>query len=586
MNSSKNKWYSYLYVKDSNLLLLAIIIQLIIASVLGFFTPRMISQLYEAFNSQTQIKASMLALAGIFIGEYLNTAAYQFFINLYVRKLIFQVRSYSYSRWILSYEAVGEDSSHQYPLGEVLARLINDTEALMELITTGSFRILIDFSFIISCLISFMSLNTTAGAFLAGAELLAAICLVYASRSMGKVFMEVRKSLGSLSRVMADLIAGVRSTFYTPHHHYALRRATIAADDFLTKQLKSNIWDAGYYSIAESLFPVMLALLVMVFPYTQITEIAILAAIIDLIQRSISPIKEVASKISSMQRAKTGLTRIMEFNSHLLAGPMSEKSNKFTEIQLKSFSFELGRFSYPARGEEKAFGLADIKFQAKAGELVGIVGLSGSGKSTLLKILSSDIVATTAKVELKALDGKHFTFRGGKLDDLSEYKRQVSIVTQDSHVFSESLAFNITMGVIDDINDLQNFWQHVQKDIPYLRRWGVSLETMISPSDLSLGQKQLISALRSCYLRKPIVLFDEISSALDSELEAALRKMVLVIQEKSLTFIVAHRLETIINADQILLMQHGRLVANGTHQELFGQQKLYQSFIAELQDHL
>ena len=105
---------------------------------------------------------------------------------------------------------------------------------------------------------------------------------------------------------------------------------------------------------------------------------------------------------------------------------------------------------------------------------------------------------------------------------------------------------------------------------------------IVRPNDLSMGQKQLISALRSCYLKKPIVLFDEISSGLDSELEEALRKLVLLIQKNSLTVIVAHRVETIVNAGQILVMKDGKLDGVGTHSELLNENATYQEFISQV----
>ena len=111
---------------------------------------------------------------------------------------------------------------------------------------------------------------------------------------------------------------------------------------------------------------------------------------------------------------------------------------------------------------------------------------------------------------------------------------------------------------------------------------GLSAYEKINPSKLSLGQKQLLAGVRACYLKKNIVFFDEISSALDSELEYALRKCILLIQEYSLTIIVAHRVETIIGADNILVMEKGRVVDSGNHSELLYKSKVYQEFIQEL----
>src|SRR5690606_36143406 len=94
--------------------------------------------------------------------------------------------------------------------------------------------------------------------------------------------------------------------------------------------------------------------------------------------------------------------------------------------------------------------------------------------------------------------------------------------------------------------------------------------------------RQLLAAVRACYLKKTVVLLDEISSALDSELEEALRQVVQLIQSQCLTFIVAHRLETVVNANRILVMQDGRLVESGVHSELLAHGKVYREFVSEL----
>jgi ATP-binding cassette subfamily B protein len=402
---------------------------------------------------------------------------------------------------------------------------------------------------------------------------------------MGVVYMAVRKSMGHMSRVVANITSGFRFTYYTPNRNYASNKSYDVFEDFLKKQLKANVWDAGYFAIAESLFPLLLVILVLIFPYSNITEMAVLGAIIDLIQRSISPIKEVASKISSIQRAKTGLIRIQEFNIDIQNLPTVKFDDNFKSIQMKTLEVNINYFSYPEnRNEikESNFSLDNIHFKAGAGELIGIVGLSGSGKSTLLKILSTDILAKDSLIKLIGNNNEEINFSLGHVDNIDSYKRQVSIVSQDSHVFSETLQFNITMSNKFESTEFEKFWNNVVIEIPYLSHWGITPTSLINPKDLSLGQKQLLSALRSCFLTKPIVLFDEISSGLDSELEEALRKLVLLIQKKSLTIIVAHRIETIVNANQIIVMDKGQIESIGKHKELESNSATYQEFISQL----
>jgi ATP-binding cassette subfamily B protein len=585
VNTSINSWFDYLYLKDQRKLFILIITSLLAAAFLGYLTPKLISNLYASYNDDSMFYPALKNIGILIVGEYFVQVTYQLSLSRYIQHLIQSIRLRSYSKWIRSYESVGAGKfgDNKYPLGEVLSRILSDTEAIIELVSSGSLKIFIDLTYIVSCLISFISLNTTSGITIILAEVLACILLVLGSKKMAQVYLAVRKSMGRMSRVVANITAGFRFTYFTPNKLYASNRSYAAFEDYLKKQLKANVWDAGYFAIAESLFPLMLVVLVLVFPYSNIVEMAILAAIIDLIQRSISPIKEFASKISSIQRAKSGLIRIVEFNKDIDKLPTVSFDDPQSTFNLDKITVNVETFQYPQVKEQSrsSFGLENISFEATAGELVGIVGMSGSGKSTLLKILSTDILADNSLITLSKNSGEIIEFSGKKLETLDQYKRQVSIVSQESHVFTESLEFNITMSSTLS-PEFIDFWKRVALSIPYIKKWGIEPDTIIAPKDLSLGQKQLLSALRSCFLTKPIVLFDEISSGLDSDLEEALRKLVLLIQEKSLTFIVAHRIETIIHANKIIVMSDGRVESMGRHSELLGNSATYQEFIAQL----
>ena len=583
MSSSKNNIFSYLYLKDQKVIIGLVLLSLIVSSYLGYITPELIKNLYDSYQVGGDTDRAIYLLVLLLVSEYFVTLMYQISINRYVQKLLSFIRSKSYREWMLSIESAGDGNygSHKYPMGEVLSRILTDTEAVIEMVNTGSFRIFIDFTFIISCLIGFIRLNTISGIALIIAEVLAVAALIIGSKKMAQVYLEVRKSTGVLSRMIANLAGGFRFSFYHPHENYASKTGYKSFEDFLQKQLKANVWDASYFSLAESLFPVLLALLVVVFPYSHIVEIAVIAAIVDLIQRSISPIKEAAGKISSIQRARTGIIRIEEFNQDLATLPKSDYDSNVQQIAMDKFEISLSHFEYPSRGEDTSFSLNNIHIEAHPGELVGIVGQSGCGKSTLLKILSTDIITPNAQIKLSTKDDGEICFNGKDMKSLLRYKEQVSIVSQDSHVFSSSVKFNITMSS-NAHPDFDDFWINVCEKIPYIQHWGINPEDAINPKELSLGQKQLISALRSCFLVKPVVLFDEISSGLDSELEEALRRLVLLIQKKSLTFIVAHRIETITNAQQIIVMDGGKIIARGSHNSLLSSSAQYQDFIAQL----
>ncbi len=542
--------------------------------------------LAENYSDKELFYNSLFSLGLLFVGIYVNRVVYQLTINKYVQMLMQNVRSLCYDKWLHTYDMKkGGDSKHEdYPQGEVIARIMNDTESFRELMTSGSFGIFIDVFFVISGLISFVTLNKVTGISLAICEVVASILLIWGSRYMREIFMEVRKSRAEMSRLLSNMVGGIKESFYTRHENYASKRGEIVFKDFLTKQLIANIWDAGYYSTAESLYPILLAFIVFLFPYSQITEAAIIFAIVDLIQRSIGPVKDVAAKIANIQRAYTGALRIDEFLGHLDSN-LSSKGQSFKGVsEIARVAVDVQKFEYPRKSgqdDETAFCLEGINFEALPGQLVGIVGISGCGKSTLLNIMSANIVPHAGGIYIHTKEGEKISFPGNGLEDIIHYREQVGIVSQDSHIFSDTVSFNICMSR-EIPEGLEKFWSDVVEQIPYMAQWGIGLKDKLDQKSLSMGQKQLLAAIRSCFLKKPIVLFDEISSGLDGELELALRKMVLLIQKTSLTFIVAHRLETILEADRIIVLEDGRLVNSGKHDELLSESVVYRQFLEEL----
>lgn len=551
-----------------------------ISSYLGALTPRLISDLSRNYDSDKLFHASVIALLVNFFTVYANRVIYQLAVNKYVRMLVQYARTETYGRWLSSHEL----DSDKYPQGEILSRVMSDTEAIRDLISSGSFGIFIDLCFVISCLVGFISLQKFTGLFIAGVEVLATILLIWGSQLMRDMFMRLRNAQAQVNRVTANVLGGFNQIYYTRHEKYASKKSVVAFEDFLIKQNQVNTMDALYYACAESLYPILLALVIFIFPYSHLTEVALIFAIVDLIQRSINPIKEISGKIANIQRAFTGIDRIQNFLNdipHIVAVPMDIDFNR---KPFQKMSVRIDHFEYPKRGgaenqERENFSLDDISFSGRPGALIGIVGLSGSGKSTLLNILAGNILAPTADVSLTM--GTPEASYKLHLNDLEEYRREVSIVSQDSHIFSESLIFNITLKREMPADFMEN-WNFLCENIPYLKTWGIGPEDIVVPSKLSLGQRQLLAGVRACYIKKNIVFFDEISSALDSELEFALRRLVLLIQKFSLTIIVAHRVETIVSANQILVMDKGRVIDSGTHFELITRSQVYQDFISEL----
>lgn len=584
MSTLKNSWSDFFLFSGVRLLLAIVLTCLVLSSVLGAFLPGLMTDLAANYPDNAKFEHSLYLIMVYFILVYFNRVFYQLTINKYVQKLVQQVRIDIYEKWLLAFEIQAKDKGRDsYPQGEVMARIMSDTMAIRELMTSGTFGILIDIFFVLACLISLVRINQVSGTFLAVTEVGVAILLVWGGKYMRSVFHDVRQSRGMVSQSVANVVGGLSESYFTDHGNYASKTATIQFKDFLIKQLKANIWDASYYSVAESLYPLLLALMVFIFPYSHITQAAVIFTIVDLIQRSISPIKNIAGKITNIQRAATGIQRINEFTTDLAKAPSSPRNQIYKSIDMEELIVDIPNFQYHSKTseDESPFKLKDVRFSGKTGELVGLVGLSGCGKSTVLNILAANIIPESAKVILKTKANSELSFPGESLEDIVNYRQQVSLVSQDSHIFTETLHFNITLSSEDDA-EFDKFWNWVLEKIPYLKSWGIDPSEQVTPASLSLGQNQLVCGLRACFLKRPVVLFDEISSALDSELELALREVVLLVQEQSLTIIVAHRLETILEASRIIVMDDGKIIASGTHSELISTVPQYQKFMDEM----
>jgi len=555
-NFLKNKWWSILWIRSEKKLIFFIICNFLISSIVGFFTPRVIVDFYQSLQNQEKFYDEVTFLLAILVIEYINRVFFQISTQRYIQLLVNQVRLNSFSLWLnSSFKKRKEKKVDDFPMGEVLARIMSDTDAIKEVVGSGSFGIFVDLIFVISSLISFLTFNSKAGVFVFLAEILVILALFKGSKWMATIFGEVRKITGKLARELTDITSGLKELSLTPNEHFALKRGEAISEEFLNKQLKANIWDASYYSAAESLYPILIALIMLLLPFSQIAEVAILAALIDLVQRSINPIKEVASKVSVIARAKTGIDRVQQFNNHFSEATEVRKL-ELVNSEVHKVHFTLSNFSYDA-----GFFLKNIDFELKKGEVLGIIGESGCGKSTLLKLLSGQFHTFDGLLKIDELEIDPKT-----QDGLKSYCHLVSLVSQDSHVFSDSIQFNISMG--ETQKSFEIFWDQALASIPYLHRWGIRPETQIKSKDLSLGQKQLLSGLRAFYLNRPIILLDEISSGLDSELELALRDLLNFLKKDCITIIVTHRLETILGATKLLLMEKGQVIGFGPFYEL------------------
>lgn len=291
-------------------------------------------------------------------------------------------------------------------------------------------------------------------------------------------------------------------------------------------------------------------------------------AYIILFTQVLNPAKEISRAVSTIQRGLASAERIFTI---IDTPPVIQ--NKENAVRLSAFkkaiTFENVGFRY-----EQELVLKNIDFTLSEGKTIALVGPSGGGKSTLADLVPRFYDPTFGEVKLDGINLKDY--------DIEDLRNLMGVVTQESILFNDTVFNNIAFGMTDVSEDRVIEAAKIANAHEFIAAMDGGYQANIGErgTKLSGGQRQRISIARAILKNPPILILDEATSALDSESERLVQEALTNLMTNRTTLVIAHRLSTIQHADEILVIQGGRIVQRGTHHELINQQGLYHKLSA------
>ncbi len=457
--------------------------------------------------------------------------------------------------------------------GVIISRLTNDVEAIDQLVTDGVTSLVQNSLTLIGTAIILFVLDwRLALATCAVLPLMSVATALFRTRS-AQAYGQVRERLGLVTATLAEDIAGMRVVQAFNREQPAFENFRQVAQRYREANMRTVVLNGVYFPTVDLLSTAALAIVLaygghLYFGHT--LSLGTLFAFMLYVNNFFDPVQQLSQLYNTFLSATAALDKIM--------GILDEQPQVIDRSGARDLPhiaghvrFENVRFTY-GRGDEVLHG---IDLDVPAGTTVALVGHTGAGKSTIAKLLARFYEPTHGRITIDDVD----------LNDVTQasLRRQLGVVPQEGFLFAGTVAENIAFGkpaaAPDEIvRAAQTVGAH-----EFILRLEDGYETQLGErgSRLSLGQRQLVAFARALLADPRVLILDEATSSVDIGTERRIEEALRILLADRTAFIIAHRLSTIRDADLIVVLEHGRVVEQGSHDELLAKRGLYTSLYGD-----
>ena len=454
------------------------------------------------------------------------------------------------------------------PTGEIMSRVLNDTEHMQRIFVDGLEEIITAGLTLIGIMIVLFMLNWKLALLaLVPIPLLVVGAALFTKRVHGH-YRVIRKGAAELNALLQDVLAGIRETMGFNRQPFEQERFSRKSDRCRQDTLKAMyLW--SYYSPGMMLIGSLGGAMVLWFGTAEVLQhrlsVGELVMFTSYLALFYVPINQIHSVNHMLQHALAASERVFEVLD--LVPEVRDRPDAHIPAMRLRGEVDFDRVGFHYRADAPI--LTDVSISVRAGERVALVGPSGAGKSTTLKLLMRFYDVTEGAITIDGYDIRDLP--------LAFLRSQIGLVQQEPFLFNGTVRENILYGDLLAGQDEVEAAAKVARAHDFIMALPEGYETWIGERGvkLSVGQRQRVSIARVILKDPPVVMFDEATSNIDTETEVKIREALDDLTKGRTTIIIAHRLSTIHGVDRIIVVDHGRVVEDGTHETLIDRGGVY-----------
>jgi ATP-binding cassette subfamily B protein len=463
---------------------------------------------------------------------------------------------------------------NKQPVGELIARVESDSERVKVLFSDLSITIIGNVLFFIGGFVILFILQWQITIYILPAIILCGIGYWFLFKYLNKFFRLIRERYAIITAKITDYVQGIQMIQALNQETKALQDVEKASLDKKKVEVHTQIIEYGSQSIFSFMINVVFIIIVILISAPKIIAgtltVGILIVFIQYIYQLVWPLMQISENVMQIQRSFASLKRILE----LTELPTEDDTYTGTKIPVfeQEIKFENVWFAY----KEGEWVLKDISFTIPKGKKIALVGPSGSGKTTTVSLLCGFYPVEKGKILIDGVPLSEMDFR--------EWRKKIGLILQDVYLFPGSILENVRV-YNDQISEdkVQKAISIVQLD-DFIKKLpeGINAELAERGQNVSQGEKQLISFARALAFEAEIIIMDEATASIDPQTEAKIQRSMENLLSGKTALVVAHRLTSVLDADEILYFSDGRITARGKHNELLQTSPEYQKLV-ELQ---